>query len=374
MEWILAASVALIIYTFAGYPVLIRTIARISSRPIDKGAWKGSIDIVIVAFNEEDKLQRKIDNCLSLGTADISVSVIVASDGSSDQTVAIAQSNANAGVRLVEHKSRRGKAACLNDAIAISDSEVVVLADVRQEISENAIEHLTANFVDPNVGAVSGELDFLSDLSTGLETGISAYWEYEKAIRKSEASVHSVVGATGALYAIRRSAFEPIPDGTILDDVLIPMQIVRRGFRVVFEEGAKIFDQPSAHHDAERRRKVRTTAGNYQLLVQHPWLLSPVHNPIWLQFLSHKVLRLVAPWALVCAFASNLVLASDGTVFAGILVVQSAAYGSALVGLVLEKADTVRVIAICKAFLLLNWYAALGLIEFLTNRKSHLWR
>ena len=204
--------------------------------------------------------------------------------------------------------------------------------------------------------------------------GVDAYWRYEKWIRKSESAVHSVPGATGALYAMRRSAFSPIAARTILDDVAIPMKACLAGGRVVFEGKAQAYDDPSHDAATERRRKVRTLAGNFQLVALMPELLLPWRNPIWPQFVSHKLLRLVSPWAMVGLLVSSGVLAFGSTGFAMVLVAQIALYGLALLPLVRPAFARWRVVRVIQAFVALNAFAVLGLIEFLTNRRAHLWQ
>ena len=191
---------------------------------------------------------------------------------------------------------RRGKAAVLNDVVPRASGAIVVLADARQRFEPDTVRALTRPFADPAVGAVSGELILTETLEgPAVGRGVGVYWRYEKLIRKSESRVDSTVGATGAIYAIRRELFEPIPEDTLLDDVLIPLRIVRRGYRVLFEPAARAWDRVAASAGEELARKVRTLAGNFQLFVREPWLLDPRRNRIWLATVSHKGLRLLGP-------------------------------------------------------------------------------
>jgi cellulose synthase/poly-beta-1,6-N-acetylglucosamine synthase-like glycosyltransferase len=302
------------------------------------------------------------------------VNLIIASDGSRDASEEIVRANSDRGVRLVANSERRGKAACLNDAVGVCTSEIVVLADVRQVIERHALQKLVGHFEDSEIGAVSGELVFGSDSGVGFGQGVDAYWTYEKFVRRQESLVHSVVGATGAFYAIRKSAFIPIPCGTILDDVLIPMHVARQGLRVILEDGARIVDQPSIDHLQEQKRKVRTAAGNFQLLMDHKWLLSPFRNPLFLQFISHKVARLIAPFALIAVFFANLLLASTSSLYGFMFAGQLIFYGLAVLGATSSRAGDYRLVTVCKAFVYLNWFALLGLFEVMRNRRAHLWR
>ena len=162
---------------------------------------------------------------------------------------------------------------------------------VRQRLDTAAVRSLVENFANPEVGAVSGELVFESDDISRFGESIDAYWRYEKFIRRQESRFHSVIGVTGALYSLRRECFQKIPAGTILDDVVIPMNIVMDGRRVVFDKRARAFDRVSVNYRQEKARKIRTAAGNYQMFVNHPLFFVPLRNPLFIQFISHKILR-----------------------------------------------------------------------------------
>ena len=203
------------------------------------------------------------------------------------------------------------------------------------------------------------------------------YWRYEKAIRKAEAELDSAVGATGAIYAIRRILYEPLPAGTLLDDVLVPMRVVLRGYRVAFEERAIAHDVASATLDAEFSRKVRTLAGNYQILQLEPCLLEPRWNPIWWQYLSHKVLRLLVPYALIALFVTSAMLAEDDPAFAFLCAAQVVFYVLAAAGWAFGSRRSVRLTAVPLTFVMLNVAAIFGLIQFVRLQRGvaahHVW-
>lgn len=202
---------------------------------------------------------------------------------------------------------------------------------------------------------------------------MDVYWRYEKWIRTNEARASSSVGVTGAIYALRRECYQPIPEETVLDDVLIPMNVVMAGKRIVYDPYAVAYDIPSASRSREQRRKVRTIAGNYQLAVLKPALLNPLRNPIWLQYVSHKLLRLVVPLFLAGALASNFALATESAGYRMLLVLQLSLYIVALFGIFLPAAQRLGLIRIPTTFLLLNWFAVLGLLSFARHRRSQPW-
>jgi cellulose synthase/poly-beta-1,6-N-acetylglucosamine synthase-like glycosyltransferase len=238
-----------------------------------------------------------------------------------------------------------------------------------------ALRKLMENFADPTLGAVSGELviETAAESGTGFSEGVDFYWRYEKFIRQAEARVASVVGVTGAIYALRKSCFRPGPPGLILDDVLIPMNVVRAGLRVGFEPQALAYDIPPPSPQWEHRRKVRTLAGNYQLVQMSPGLLAPWRNPIWLQFVSHKILRLIAPVFLLLALACNIPLLEESPTYPALLAIQLLFYGAALIGIALPATHAFMVIRIPMTFCRLNWSAVLGFREFIARRSGQLW-
>jgi len=367
-------SLALLAYTFAGYPLCIAVWARLRPCPVRRAPIEPSVAIIVVVHNEEARIVRKLETCLAQNYPADRLRVIVASDGSTDGTHDLVSSHAHRNVTLLPFGTRRGKAACLNDAVATCSEEVLVMTDARQMLNPDAVRCLVENLADPAIGAVSGELMLVRDDMTPFGEGVDAYWRYEKFIRQREGLVHSAPGVTGALYAIRRACFWPIPGHTILDDVAIPMQAVRAGYRVVFDTRAHAYDQASKSPAQERLRKVRTLAGNYQLMAMKPWLLVPFLNPIFVQFVSHKVLRLVAPFAMVALLLATAALAIGHAAYALFFALQAGAYALPLIGRMVPAVAAMRATKLASAFVLLNGYAALGLLQFLSNRDGHLWQ
>jgi poly-beta-1,6-N-acetyl-D-glucosamine synthase len=373
-EIVFFASLVLLAYTFVGYPVLIAAWARMRPRQVELGDAKPPVAIIVVAYNEEARIQRKIETCLAQDYPAERLRIVIASDGSTDGTADIVRACAERRVTWLPHVARRGKAACLNDAVASCDEEILVFTDARQMLNAGAVTALVENFADERIGAVSGELVFVQDNLTPFAKGVDAYWRYEKFIRRCEARVHSAPGVTGALYAIRRRCYTPISPATILDDVAIPMQAIRAGYRVVFESRAHAYDRPCQEPAQERARKVRTLAGNYQLAAMMPWVLSPVANPIFVQFVSHKMLRLIAPFAMLALLASSAVLAAESHAFALFLLAQLLVYAAPLASASSQAFARMKAVRVASAFVMLNWYAVLGMRQFLTRRDGHLWQ
>jgi poly-beta-1,6-N-acetyl-D-glucosamine synthase len=368
MRWIFWSAVVLIGYTYAGYPVWLWLRSRFRPCPVQTGAVQPFVSIVMVVRNEEKVLQRKMENLLALDYPEDASEVVVVSDGSTDRTEEILRGHARSPrVSVVLNQLSRGKASGLNDALDIARGEIVVFTDVRQTLESGGLRSMMEDFVDPHVGCVSGEL-MLGDPTAGEKNrGMGLYWRVEKTIRELESASGSVVGATGAFYGVRRNLLQPIPPETLLDDVYIPMQVVRAGKRVVFEPRARAWDLPDQGTEREFGRKVRTLSGNYQLLQLQPWLLSG-ENPIRFQFVSHKLLRLVVPFALVAALGACVFLPQ--ALYRAALVLQLAFYGLSLVGLAGVKIGPVaRAGDAAFTFVVLNTAAVVAFANFVTGRK-----
>ncbi len=267
MKLVFWGATALIAYTYVGYPAWLWLRSRWHQRPVQRAPYSPGVSIVMVVRNEEQLLERKLENLLTLNYPAELAHLLVVSDGSTDGTETILRRYAaNPRVSVVLNQLPRGKASGLNDALDLAQGEVVVFVDVRQEIEPGALRLLLDNFADPQVGCASGELMLGDPDSRESGQGVGLYWRVEKQIRQWESACGSVVGATGALYAVRRELLAPLPPATILDDVYLPMQVARQGYRVVFDPRAKAWDRPAVSNQQEFARKVRTLSGNYQLL------------------------------------------------------------------------------------------------------------
>jgi len=357
------SSLGLVVYTYVGYPALISALARLRPRRIRSSSIEPTVSVVLAVHNEETNIGRKLDNLLGLDYPADKLQVVVVSDASTDGTDALVaeyRERHPGRVVLVQLESKSGKAVAINRGMERARGEVVVFCDARQQIDGQALRALVPPFADPSVGAVSGELEIAG------ERGPSFYWRYEKLIRAAEGMVDSVVGATGALFAIRRHLFQQLPPGTLLDDVYTPMQIVLQGYRVLFEPGARVYDQ-EAQLSGEFARKARTLAGNFQLVELLPQLLNPFKNRLFTQFVSHKLLRLVCPFALATLLASNVVLVATGApgwpLYVLTLAGQMTAYGLALKGAI-EGERAGRPARISHTFVVLNLAAVEGLRRF----------
>lgn len=371
MKFVFWFAAALVGYSYLGYPGWLWLRSRCSPRPVRRGSRAPSVSAVMVVRNEEAVIADKLENLLSLDYPRDRLEVIVVSDGSNDGTAAIlSEYEQDSRVRVLKKTVSEGKAAGLNDAIKLANGEVLLFTDARQQIESHALRFLIENFADTEVGAASGQL-MLGDPATGeTSKGMGLYWGVEKKIRELESASGSVAGATGAIYCARHSVLNasPLPQGTILDDVLLPMQIVRQGYRVIFDSRARAWDLPDLGDEREFSRKVRTLSGNYQLLQLAPWLLSS-QNPIRFEFLSHKLLRLAVPFALVALLISSIFLSQP--FYRAALVLQLAFYVLSLAALVGIKIGPLsRVADPARTFVVLNSAALVAFVNFVIGRKA----
>jgi len=364
--------VLLLVHIFVGYPLWMIVRARGAPQPVQRQMITPSVTVVMAVHDGAAHIQAKLANLAALDYPSDKIDIVVACDGCRDETATLCRQAGDPRVRVLEFTERRGKAACLNDAVALASGEMLLMMDVRQALEPSALRELMASLGDPAVGAVGGELQLL-DPQTGFARGIDAYWRYETAIRRAESRSGSVVGVSGALYAMRRALFQPMPPGTVLDDVWVPMHVAAAGYRVVFEPRALASDRLSQQPHEERRRKIRTLAGNYQLVQLAPWLLLPWRNPLWFRFVSHKLLRLMAPWLIVLLALSVAWLAIDHVFFAVCLALLLGAVAVVAVGRRLPALGRWMPVRLLTAFCYLNVFAAQACVAFVRNRKLHLW-
>jgi biofilm PGA synthesis N-glycosyltransferase PgaC len=367
MELVFWASFAAVAYAYFGYALALALFAV--KHPVDKADEQPAtetISILIAARNEEANLARKLENLRAQDYPAHHIQTIVVSDGSTDGTATLLAAHPEVTPILLPFSG--GKAAALNQAVLKATGDILVFLDARQSLDPNAISELLACFADPTVGAVSGEL--LLESPDGRPTGdaLGLYWKIEKFVRKLESETGSVVGVTGAIYAIRRELFVPMPPGLLLDDVFVPMNVARARKRVLFHSSAIARDQIFVQPGKEFSRKVRTLTGNYQLVQLAPWLLTP-SNPLLIRFISHKLARLAVPLFLILMLLTSAVLLAH-PFYKAILLAQLVFYGLALAGEIHPGLKQLKPIAIPNTFVMLNLAAAFAFYNFLTGRKA----
>jgi cellulose synthase/poly-beta-1,6-N-acetylglucosamine synthase-like glycosyltransferase len=375
MWMLLCLMLALVTYSVLGYPLLMALLARWRPQPLRPvaGAFAGEgLSVVICTHNSGTQILERVRNLLACRWNG-PLEIVIYCDGCTDDTAARLQGLADPRLRVIEAAERRGKAAGLNAAIPACAHERVVLGDVRQRFAEDTLEKLVAPFADPQVAAVSGLLE-IADSASGGGRGVDFYWRLERQLREWEGRFDSVIGCTGAVCAIRRELFEPLPGDTLLDDVVIPMRMAVAGGRIVFEPQARAFDPQVLDPAREPIRKLRTLVGNYQMIERYPAWLLPWRNRLWWQLISHKYLRLLVPWLLIAIALLTLLAAKTALIWL-LLVGQVLAYSAAAAGLRFPRLRH-RLVTLPAGFVLLQWSCLKALLAYLKHRRDllALWR
>jgi len=358
----------LMIYVLAGYPLVLRWVARHRPRPVRRQPIEPTVSLIIAVYNGERFLEAKLQSVLALEYPAGQLEIIVASDGSTDRTEEIAERFAAQRVSLLR-LPRGGKPAALNEAIATARGEILVLTDVRQPLEPHSVARLVENFADPAVGVASGELLIRAGASQE-EADIGLYWRFETWMRESLSSVDSMFGATGPFYAIRRTLAVPIPDDALLDDVYLPLAAYFQGYRLVMDSRARAYDIPTSL-ETEFRRKIRTLAGNYQILRAYPALLGS-GNRMWFHFVSYKFGRLLLPWLLLILAAASFGLSAPwrGAVLAG----QALFYGLAVADAWILKPRLLKRLSSSAHTFLVMMIATLGGLSVFFIPPRTLWK
>jgi cellulose synthase/poly-beta-1,6-N-acetylglucosamine synthase-like glycosyltransferase len=369
MKLIFWLCFALIAYAYVGYAVFLSLCALwLKKLPTRRRDFTPNVSIIIAARNEEASVPAKLENLRRLDYPQDRLEIVIASDGSIDRTATILREHVPYVCPVILDDSK-GKANALNEAVKRATGEILVFLDARQSVDLDAVSELAFCFADSTVGAVSGEL-LLEASEEGSNGALGVYWKIEKIVRKLESATGSVVGVTGAIYAIRRDLYREIPPGTILDDVFVPMNVARMGKRVIFQPSAIARDRLFIEKGKEFSRKVRTLTGNYQLLRLAPWLLSP-SNPLLFRFISHKLLRLLVPLLLLLMLVASAIAA--GPFYRAIFWLQVLFYVSATFGMLSPGTRKFKPVGIASTFVMLNAAAALAFYNFAAGREK-VWR
>ena len=361
------ASLLLLAYTHAGYAILAAMLARRHGRLPAQADMTPPLTVVITAYNEAPRIAQRIGDVLAQDYPAHNISLIVVSDGSDDGTERAAAIG-DPRVHVLALSRNVGKAAALNAAMALVTTEFVVFSDARQRFATGTLRHLMRAFADPRVGAVSGELQIVEN-----DTRVGLYWRLETFLREREALLGWLHGVSGAVYALRAQLFRPLPSGLLLDDLWVPLHVAFAGSRVWMARDAIAYDMPSATTVIEYRRKLRTLAGNWQLLARLPRLLNPRRNPVFFAWCSHKLLRVIAPWALIALWLASA--STPGAFYRFAFYAQNIAYAVAALALVVPRvAARLPLAAAAGSFVMLNAAALMALPASLAPDARRLWR
>jgi len=323
-------AAALIVYTYAGYPLCVYLASRQTPRPTDRSSACPSATLLIPAYDEEDVIRAKLDNSLALHYPTDRLRILVVTDGSDDATPEIVAQYATKGVLLAHQPQREGKSAAINRAMPLVTTDITVLSDANAMLNRDSLLHLTKHFGNPLVAGVAGEKQVLG-------AGEGWYWRYESFLKRCESRIHSVMGAVGELFAFRSKLFSPLPPEALTDDFVLSLRLVLAGWRVVYEPRAIATEEDAPSMADQWERRARNTAGGLQALRYIGGMLSPARLILAWQFFSHKVLRFaITPILLPLAYLVNLALVGI-PLYRGMFVAQSAFYLAALAGYLLAR-------------------------------------
>jgi cellulose synthase/poly-beta-1,6-N-acetylglucosamine synthase-like glycosyltransferase len=373
------SSTAMVLYAYVGYPILIWVLSRLFGR-----SWKPPklsdddlprISLLIAAYDEESVIGETVRQALTLDYPEDRFEVVVASDGSTDETVEIVLRTFNRGVRLLDYPERRGKAIVLNDSVPQTLGDIVLFSDANTVLDRDAPRLLARWFKEPSVGVVVGRL-ILTDPATGRNVD-GLYWKYETFLKRCEGRLGSLLGANGAIYAVRKELYQPIPAGTIVDDFVGPLLArMRTGCRIVYEPEAIAREETPPDVSTEFQRRARIGAGGFQSIIILARLLDPRQGMVSFSFISHKVLRWLCPFFLLGMLLSNLKLCLSGSsLYILAMAGQLTFYTLAAVSSYLPpRVSAAKLVRLTTMFTVMNAALLVGFFRWLFGNQSGAWR
>ena len=375
--WAFWLSVAFLAYVYAGFPLLVALVGWLRRRGVRTAPVSPRVSLIIAAYNEEAVIGERLENALALDYPPDRLQVLVAADGCSDATEAVARKYADRGVEVLS-LPRQGKIRALNAAAAAATGEVLVFSDANIMCHPHALRALVRNFGDPAVGGVAGHISYrLEEASESSGRGESLYWDYDTWLKRLESATGSIVSAHGGLYAVRRDLYRPVTDSAVTDDFAISTAVIEQGYRLVFEPAARGTEYAVPQAQREFRRRVRLmTRGLRGVILRHR-LLNPARFGFYAVVLfSHKVLRRLVPVPLVVIAASSAYLAPTGPLYLAAAGAQALFYSLAALGFVLRRAASGHLKVVCVPFYYCMANAACGvaLVELVRGRRIELWQ
>ncbi|MEQ8852347.1 glycosyltransferase family 2 protein [Gimesia sp.] len=375
-------SVALIAYAYVGYPLLIWLLSRRHSRRAEEFTSNQGettttgelpfVSIIIAAYREENVILDRLNNLAQLDYPADKLEVLIGCDGNEDLTGELVTMYDDDRVRLLQFEERRGKSSVLNDCVPAARGEILVFSDANTHMDPQCLKQLVRHFDDETIGGVCGQL-ILEDSETGKNVD-GLYWKYENFLKQCETNLGAVLGVNGALYALRKSIYMPIPPETIIDDFLIGMRVHLMGQRLIYDGSAFATEESATSVQAEFKRRVRIGTGGFQSLRHLKGLLSPRYGYIAFAFWSHKLLRWFCPVFMTVALLANLCLLNQ-TLYQVTLLGQGLFYLSAFVGMKLANRGGVlrKLCRVPGMFVQMNLALGIGLFRWLFTRQTGTW-
>lgn len=367
-------SAAALFYAYAGYPLLVYAVSRMRPRPIARAPFAPTVTVLITAYNEERDIAAKLENTLEIDYDKAKLEIIVASDCSNDATDRIVESFAGRGVKLYRQVERLGKTMAQNAGVSGAASEIILFSDATTMYQPDVLQKMLPNFADPTVGCVAGKLVYVDNFDSGVGKGAKSYWNYETFLKRAESRACSLIGASGCLYAVRKSAYKPMyPEAC--SDFLIATVLYEQGFRTVYEPRAVCTEETNNRTDKEMRMRVRVIAQTFTDLWRNRRMLDPFRSGFYaVELISHKVFRYGVPFFLAALFVSTAILFFQSEFFDVFFALQTAFYALALAGWILEKFERpVGILAMPLYFVLANAASVVGFYKFLRGERFASW-
>ncbi len=369
-------SAAFVLYAYVGYPVVLWLLSSIiPSRARDSSqTFLPKISLLISAYNEEAVIEDKIINSLSINYPIDLLEIMIVSDGSDDMTNAIVKKYENRGVLLKHFEGRIGKTACLNRAVAVAQGDIIVFSDANSMYYKDAIKHLVSNFTDDRIGFVTGYTRYVKKDADEIGSSIGIYAKLEKLTKTWESKISSCVGADGAIFAIRKNLYCPLSDVDI-NDFVIPLNIIKQGFKGVLEENAYCVEKTAGNPKGEFRRQTRITNRTLRAIYNNASLLNPFRYGFFsFALFSHKISKFLTPFFLLALACCNVVLLNNGTTYRLMLLAQSICYLFAWLG---YSGKGLKVLSglnsLCYTFVAMNAAILVGWVQFARGRTYTTW-
>ena len=373
-QLIFLTSAAALLYVYVGYPLLVYLVSRIRPLAVEKSAFEPAVTVLITAYNEERDIRAKLENTLRIDYPKDKLEILVASDCSSDNTDEIVKEFAAQGVKLHRQTERLGKTMAQNAAVERAVGEIILFSDATTDYEPDVLTRMLPNFADESVGCVAGRLIYTDDSRSSVGKGARSYWSYETSLKRSESRACSLIGASGCLYAIRRSAYRPMY-AEACSDFLICTVIYEQGLRSIYEPDAVCTEETNRQADKELTMRVRVIAQTFTDLWRNRRMLNPLRSGFYaVQLISHKVLRYAVPVFLILIFASSFILAFSSVFFAAALVLQTLFYAIAAAGWFLERrGKNAGVFSIPLYFALANLASLIAFYRFARGQTYASW-
>lgn len=368
------AGVGLVFYVYFGYPILVYIVSRLFPKPVNRADFEPQVSIIITAYNEEKDIRRKLENTLLIDYPLEKIEIIVASDCSSDKTDEITREFADKNVKLLRQPERKGKTAAQNMAVEHASGEIVLFSDATSMYEPNVLRQMLPSFADETVGCVAGKLVYVDPSGSTVGQAAKSYWSYETFLKEGESAACSLIGASGCIYAVRRSAYEPMyPEAC--SDFLIATVVYRQGMRSVYEPNAVCTEETNQQSRKEMRMRVRVISQTFTDLWRNREMLNPLRSGFFaIELISHKVLRYSVPLFLTAVFISSGVLAFYSTFYLAVFSAQIAFYLVALAAWLLErKGIKAGVFSMPLYFVLTNVASIAGFFQFLRGERYASW-